>query len=60
MGASVERPPKELFVTVRVVRDCGTIRTERGEIDFRKGQRFLVRRSDVEGLIVQGYLEEVQ
>ena len=53
-------PPKDIHVLVRVVRDCGIIQTEAGAIDFQKGQRFLVRRADIEHLIVQGYLEEVQ
>jgi GINS complex subunit 1 len=57
--AAVDKPPKDLHVLVRVVRDCGTIQTELGTIDFRKGQRFMVRRADVEHLIVQGYLDEV-
>lgn len=57
--ASVEKPPKDLHVLVWVKKDCGTIQTELGAIDFRKGQRFMVRRADIEHLIVQGYLEEV-
>lgn len=57
--ASVEKPPKDLHVLVWVKRDCGTIQTELGAIDFKKGQRFMVRRADIEHLIVQGYLEEV-
>lgn len=57
--APITRPPKDLHVLVKVVRDCGVIQTEVGAIDFRKGQRFLVRRADVEHLITQGYLEEV-
>ncbi|THH17971.1 hypothetical protein EUX98_g9035 [Antrodiella citrinella] len=57
--APITRPPKDLHVLVKVVRDCGVIQTEVGAIDFRRGQRFLVRRADVEHLIVQGYLEEV-
>lgn len=57
--APISKPPKDLHVLVRVVRDCGVIQTEVGAIDFRRGQRFLVRRADVEHLIVQGYLEEV-
>ncbi|KAI0794811.1 hypothetical protein C8Q75DRAFT_510651 [Abortiporus biennis] len=57
--APILRPPKDLHVLVRVVRDCGVIQTEVGAIDFKRGQRFLVRRGDVEHLIVQGYLEEV-
>ncbi|CAK5281790.1 unnamed protein product [Mycena citricolor] len=57
--ASITQPPKDLHVLVRVVRDCGVIQTESGTIDFRMGHRFMVRRSDIEHLIVQGYLEEV-
>ncbi|KAF9043061.1 hypothetical protein BJ165DRAFT_1529187 [Panaeolus papilionaceus] len=57
--ASITNPPKDLQVLVRVIRDCGVIQTELGSIDFRKDQRFMVRRSDIEHLIVQGYLEEV-
>jgi GINS complex subunit 1 len=55
----VTMPPKELNVVVRVVRDCGTIQTELGPIDFQRGQRFMVRRSDIEQLITQGFLEVV-
>ncbi|KAH9829037.1 GINS complex Psf1 component [Rhodofomes roseus] len=57
--APVVKPPKDLHVLVRVVRDCGVVHTEQGAIDFRRGHRFLVRRADVEHLIVQGFLEEV-
>lgn len=56
--ASITNPPKDLYVLVRVIRDCGKIETEMGTIDFQKGQRFMVRRADIEHLIVQGYLEE--
>ena len=52
-------PPKGIHVLVRVVKDCGMIETELGAIDFQKGQRFMVRRSDIEHLLVQGYLEEI-
>lgn len=57
--ASITAPPKDLHVLVHVVRDCGVIQTELGSIDFQKGQRFMVRKADIEHLIVQGYLEEV-
>lgn len=57
--ASITQPPKDLHVLVRVVKDCGWIQTELGNINFEKGQRFMVRRADIEHLIVQGYLEEV-
>ena len=56
--APIAHPPKDLQVLVRVVRDCGVVHTELGAIDFRRGHRFLVRRADIEHLIVQGYLEE--
>jgi GINS complex subunit 1 len=55
----VTSPPKELNVVVRVIKDCGTIQTELGPIDFQRGQRFMVRRSDIEQLITQGFLEIV-
>lgn len=55
----VLHPPKDLHVAVRVARECGVIQTEVGAIDFKKGHRYHVRRSDVEHLIVQGFLEEV-
>ncbi|KZT34430.1 GINS complex, Psf1 component [Sistotremastrum suecicum HHB10207 ss-3] len=52
-------PPKDIHALVIVVRDCGVVTTELGAIDFQKGQRYLVRRADIEHLILQGYLEEV-
>ena len=58
--AGITEPPKDLNALVKVIRDCGVIQTELGSIDFRKGQRYMVRRADIEHLIVQGYLEEVQ
>lgn len=57
--SSILNPPKDIHILVRVVRDCGVIETELGAIDFQKGQRFMVRRADVEHLLVQGYLEQV-
>ena len=57
--ASITNPPKDLHVLVHVVKDCGVIQTELGSIQFEKGQRYMVRRADIEHLIVQGYLEEV-
>lgn len=57
--ASITHPPRDLHVLVHVIRECGTVQTELGSIDFQKGQRFMVRKADIEHLIVQGYLEEV-
>lgn len=60
ISLGVKNPPKDLNVVVEVLKDCGIIQTEQGAVDLRKGQRFMVRRQDVEHLIVQGYLNEVQ
>lgn len=60
LAAPIERPPGELMVDVRVVRDAGEVVLETGEsVDFRKGERFRLARNQVERLILQGYLEEV-
>ncbi|KAG8905730.1 DNA replication protein psf1 [Tulasnella sp. 403] len=59
VAAGITTPPKDLRVVVEVVRECGAIQTESGSIDFKKGQRYQVLRSNVEHLIVQGYLEVV-
>lgn len=63
LTSSIAQPPPpagELFVDVVVVRECGAVYTETGGlVEFRKGQRYMVRRSDVERLIVQGFLQEM-
>ncbi|WWC93342.1 DNA replication complex GINS protein PSF1 [Kwoniella sp. B9012] len=60
LSSSIDRPPSELMVDVRVLKDAGEVVLEGGEkLDFRKGERFRLNRSNVERLIVQGYLEEV-
>lgn len=63
LGSSISRPPPpagELFVDVQVIKECGSVYTEHGGlVEFRLGQRYMVRRSDVERLVVQGFLEEV-
>jgi len=60
LSAGVEKPPGEFMVDVRVLKDAGEVILEGGErIDFRKGERFRLARSQVERLIVQGFLEEV-
>ena len=59
IASGITNPPKDIHVLVRAIKDCGVIQTETGTIDFQAGQRFMVRRADVEHLIVQGYLEEI-
>jgi GINS complex subunit 1 len=57
--SGIEKPVKEINVRVRVRRETGVVQTENGSIDFKPGERYVVRRADVENLIVQGYLEEI-
>ncbi|KAK8854588.1 DNA replication complex GINS protein PSF1 [Kwoniella newhampshirensis] len=60
LTAGIEKPPGELMVDVRVIKDAGEVILEGGErVEFRKGERFRLARSQVERLIVQGFLEEV-
>lgn len=60
LTAGIDRPPGELMVDVRVIKDAGEVVLEGGErVDFRKGERFRLARSAIERLIVQGFLEEV-
>lgn len=60
LTAGIDRPPGELMVDVRVMKDAGEVILEGGErVEFRKGERFRLGRSAVERLIIQGFLEEV-
>lgn len=52
-------PPREIFIDVRVLRDGGEIQTEYGSFNLIKDSQFFVRKSDVERLIQQGYLQEI-
>ena len=53
-----QKPPKDLFIEVRVLRDCGTIQTESGALTLDANTIHHVRRRDVELLIRQGALEQ--
>lgn len=52
-------PPKELYITVRVVKDCGTVQTEFGPLYLNAHTFHYVRKADVEHLITQGFLLHV-
>ncbi|GBG32447.1 DNA replication complex GINS protein PSF1 [Hondaea fermentalgiana] len=58
LAADME-PPKNLYVEVRVLRDCGEIDTVSGPVVLAKDTTHNLRRSDVEHLIRQGALEQV-
>lgn len=52
-------PPTEIFIDVRVLKDGGEVQTEYGVFNLIKDSQFYVRKSDVDRLIQQGYLEEI-
>jgi GINS complex subunit 1 len=53
-------PPKDLFVQVLVLRDCGEVMTESGSVLLEKGTTHSLKRREIEHLVRQGYLEEHQ
>lgn len=53
-------PPKELYITVRVVKDCGIVQTEYGPLYLNAHSFHYVRKADVEHLITQGFLIHVK
>ncbi|GMM32740.1 DNA replication protein [Saccharomycopsis crataegensis] len=52
-------PPSDVFIDVRVLKDAGEIQTEYGVFNLTKDSQFFVRHSDVERLILQGYLKKL-
>lgn len=60
MDLSVDlEPPTDIFIDVRVLKNGGEIQTEYGAFNLIKDSQFYVRKSDVDRLIQQGYLEEI-
>lgn len=53
------KPPSDVFIDVRVLKDGGEIQTEYGVFNLIKNSQFFVRQSDVERLIQQGYLQKI-
>ena len=53
------QPPKELFVQVRVLRDCGDIYTDDGTVSLKAQTTHHLRRLDAEPLIRKGLVEHV-
>ncbi|KAF0691390.1 Aste57867_17357 [Aphanomyces stellatus] len=54
------QPPKDLYIEVRVVKDCGEIYTENGPVQLQVNSTHFLRRADVEGLIRQGMLVQIK
>lgn len=53
------RPPQDLFIEVRVNRDCGSVLTDSGPVALKPGTAHFIKRSDVEHLIRQGALTHI-
>ena len=58
--SSGTQPPRDLFIQVRVLKDCGAVMTESGLIALSENSCHFLRRSDVEHLVDQGYLLHVK
>jgi GINS complex subunit 1 len=54
------QPPKDLYIEVRVLADCGSVVTDSGLVTLKPGTAHFLKRADVEPLIRQGLLEHVQ
>ncbi|RHY14553.1 hypothetical protein DYB37_000322 [Aphanomyces astaci] len=54
------QPPKDLYIQVRVVKDCGEIYTENGPVQLHANSTHFLRRADVESLIRQGLLMQIK
>lgn len=52
-------PPRDLYIEVRVNRDCGSVLTDSGPVTLKKGTAHFLKRSDVEHLIRQGALSHI-
>lgn len=52
-------PPKDFFIQVMVEEDCGVIQTEYGQLALDRGTIHYLKRSDVEHLIIKGYLTHI-
>jgi len=54
-----QQPPEELFIEIRVVKECGEIVTDSGTMISDVGTTHNVRRADVEHLVRQGLVEQL-
>ncbi|OLY78679.1 DNA replication complex GINS protein PSF1 [Smittium mucronatum] len=58
-GSKLTKPPRDLFIEVRVIKECGEIQTEFGVVNLEKDSQHFLRRTDVENLINLGYLQHI-
>lgn len=52
-------PPRDLYIEVRVNRDCGSVLTDSGPVTLKPGTAHFLKRSDVEHLIRHGALTHI-
>lgn len=53
------QPPRDLYVEVRVLSDCGSVLTDSGPVALKPGTAHFLKRADVEHLIRQGALQHI-
>jgi GINS complex subunit 1 len=56
---SEDIPPKDVYVEVRVLKECGQVLTEDGIVRLSKGSMHHLKRSQVEKLVRAGFLMHV-
>lgn len=52
-------PPKELYVEVRITKDCGEIMTDAGPVMLDAGSTHFIKRTDIESFIRQGLAQQI-
>lgn len=52
-------PPRDLFIQVRVLKECGAIQVESGIISLSKDSLHFLKVKDVQFLLSEGYLERI-
>lgn len=60
LTSDLQLPPKDLYIVVRVLKDCGKVMTSSGEVNLEANTTHYVQRKDVEMLIKQGMLEHIE
>ena len=53
-------PPRDVFIEIRVVQDCGEILTENGPVKLSLGSQAFMKRCDVQDLLLSGHLKHIQ
>ncbi|KAJ1922606.1 DNA replication protein psf1 [Tieghemiomyces parasiticus] len=52
-------PPKDLYIEVRVLQDCGEVQLENGSLLLSKNSQHHVKRTDVDHLVSRGLLQHI-